>query len=133
MMRLFALLVLVSTPMAAADELRLALGLEAQAQFDRVELAGVAPLEAAGLCVQSQAAALAVALPADTALLDYRKGFCLLVGAAVTHRASEYTAAAGELEKAIEAWPAHTAGHSKKGPTEPVSPGLRVLADIARL
>ncbi|MGO9260369.1 MAG: tetratricopeptide repeat protein [Bryobacteraceae bacterium] len=134
MMRLFALLVLVSTPSMAADELRLALALKAQAEFDRVDLAGVARLEDAGACVQSQAAALAVALPADAALLHYRKGFCLLAGAAITHRAEEYGAAEVELEKAIEAWPARlpSAG-SKKGAPEPVSPGLRVLATIARL
>jgi tetratricopeptide (TPR) repeat protein len=134
MMRLFALLVLVSTPVVAADELRLALDLKAQAEFDRVDLAGVARLEDAGACVQSQAAALAVAPPADTALLHYRKGFCLLAGAAITHRAEEYSAAAGELEKAIEGWPARlpSAG-SKKRVIEPVSSGLRVLATIARL
>src|SRR5580698_1027348 len=106
MMRLFALFVLVSTPLVAADEVRLTLDLKAQSDFDRVDLSGVARLEDAGACVQSQAAALAVAPPADAALLHYHKGFCLLAGAASTHRAEAYSAAADELDKAIEAWPA---------------------------
>jgi hypothetical protein len=134
MMRLFALFVLVSTPLAAADEVRLTLDLKAQSDFDRVDLSGVARLEDSGACVQSQAAALAVAPPADMALLHYHKGFCLLAGAANTHRAEAYGAAADELEKAIEAWPARIPpGGSKKGPPEPVSSGLRALATIARL
>jgi tetratricopeptide (TPR) repeat protein len=115
--------------MAAADEARLALDLRAQTEFDRVDLAGVARLEDAGQCVQSQSAALAVAPPADAALLHYRKGYCLLASAAITHRAEEYAAAADELENAIETWSAR----GRKGYLEPVSPGLRVLATIARL
>ena len=121
-MRLFPLLVLAAAPLAAADEARLALGLKAQAEFDRVDLAGVARLEDAGQCVQSQAAALAIAGPADTALLYYRKGFCLMAGAATTGRPSEYAAAAEELQKAIEAWPGRTPPpQARKGTIEPVS------------
>jgi len=128
-MRFLLILTLVSAPLTAADEARLALDLKAQAEFDRVDLSGVARLEDAGQCVQSQAAALAVAAPSDAALLHYRKGFCLLAEAATTQRTSDYSAAAGELGKAIEAWPAR----ARKGIVEPVSPGLRVLAAIARL
>lgn len=133
-MRLLAVLVLISTPLAAADELRLALTLKAQAAFERVDLAGVAHLEDASACVQSQAAALSVAAPAEDSVLHYRKGFCLLAGAAVTRRADEYAAAAGELDKAIETWPSRIPPPgSKKGTVEPVSPGLRVLTAIAHL
>jgi len=108
-MRVLLVLVIASVPLAAADDARLVLDLKAQTEFDRVDLAGAARLEDAGQCVQSQAAALAVAPPADTALLHYRKGYCLLAGAATTHRAAEYSAAADELQKAIEAWPARAA------------------------
>jgi len=133
-MRVLGIFVLLSLPLAAADEARLALSLKAQTEFERVDLSGMARLEDAGQCVQSQAAALAVAPPADAALLHYRKGFCMLAGAAATGRASEYNDAAAELEKAIEAWPARISpSQAKKGVVEPVSPALRVLVAIAHL
>jgi len=131
-MRISALLALISLPLMAADEARLALLLQAQTEFDRVGLAGVARLTDAGACVQSQAAALAAAAPSDASLLHYRKGFCLMAEAAVTRRPDQYGQAAEEFERAIEAWPQRVPP-AKNLPVEPVSPGLRVLADIARL
>lgn len=132
-MRPFVLLILISLPLAAADEARLALGVRAQTDFARVDQAGTAHLEDAGQCVQSQAAALAVALPGEAAQLHYQKGFCLLAGAAITRRSSEYADAATEFDKAIESWPARLAARPKKLAPEPVSPGLHVLAVLARL
>lgn len=133
-MKYIALLALIATPLAAADEMRLALMLRAQSEFDRVELAGVAQLADAAACVQSQAAALAVASPSEASLLHYRKGFCLLAEAAVTHRPEQYREAAAEFDSAIEAWPVRLpAGNARNAVAEPVSPGLRVLAAIARL
>lgn len=132
-MRFLAVFVLVCAPLTASDDGRPALALKAQADFDRVDLAGVVRLEDAGQCVQSQAAALAVAAPADASLLHYRKGFCLLA-AATSERAADYSAAADEFEKAIETWPARTPpAQAKRGVVEPVSPALRVLATVARL
>jgi tetratricopeptide (TPR) repeat protein len=134
LMRLLALFALLSMPLVATDEARLALVMKAQAEFDRVALAGVSRLEDAGQCVQSQAAALAVAVPADATLLHYRKGFCLMAEAATTQRPGAYAVASDEFDKAIEAWPARTPPvGARKGVTEPVSPGLKVLASIARL
>ena len=134
MMRSVAILVVLSLPLLAADEARLALTLKAEADFDRVDLEGVSRLENAGQCVQSQAAALAVAAPAEMALLHYRKGFCLIAGAATTRRPADYAATAEELEKAIQAWPSRTTpAEARRGAVEPVSPGLEVMAAIAHL
>jgi len=95
-----------------ADERRLALVAEAQRAFDRVDLAPSPQLADASACVQMQAAALAVTLPAGEAALYYRKGYCELAVAAITRAPSRFAEAASELDRsgaAMLAWIARQA------------------------
>src|ERR1017187_6184719 len=87
----------LSSGLFAADERHLALLRDAQAAFDRVDHAVSPQLADASACVQSQAAMLSVALPAEQSELHYRKGYCELAVASVTRSASEFTDAATEL------------------------------------
>jgi tetratricopeptide (TPR) repeat protein len=116
-----------------ADEQRLALTLKAQADFNRVELSGAPQLQDASACIQTQAALLAVASPADLPLIHYRKGYCTLASAIVTGDSQQFTEAAAEFDRSIETWAGREAVVSKKLPAAPVSSGVRVLASVARL
>jgi tetratricopeptide (TPR) repeat protein len=115
----------------AADDPRLALTLKAQSDFDRVELAAVPRLADAGACVQSQAAEIPVATLEDAPLLHYRKGYCALVESLITRNSAGFMAAAGEFDQAAATGAARS--RNDKGPAEPVSSGLRVIATLARL
>jgi len=117
----------------AADDAQLALYLKAQTEFDRVELPASPTLPEAAACVQSQAGLLPVTAPEELARLHYRKGYCTLVGAAITQDKNGYAAAAAEFDQAIASWPLRLAKGGKKSPPEPVSSGLKVLAAISRL
>lgn len=103
MIRLASLALLAAVLFAAAlfgkDEQRLALLRQAQDSFDRVEKAASAQLADASACVQSQAAMIAVALPAELELLHFHKGFCQLARAAITRNAAGFTDAAAELDQ----------------------------------
>ena len=121
-MRLCLLTLLTAVLAAAADDQQLALEIRAQADFERVQMAAVPDLAAATRCIQSEAAVLAVASPAEQPLHRYRKGYCTLAG-------GDYAAAAGEFDKAIAAW----SGARKDVAPEPVSPALLALDAIARL
>ena len=114
----------------AADPQQLAVSLKAQTEFDHVWLTAAPQLGETQACVQSQAAALSVASREDLPALDYRKGYCLLVGATIDHSQADFTGAADAFDKAIEAWPAH---FPAKTPPQPVPSGLRILASIAHL
>jgi len=127
------LILACTAALSAADDQHFALALQAQSQFDRVERAAAPDLRAAIACTQAQAALLPVALPEELAPIHYRKGFCVLAGAAITHNSGEFTDASAEFDKAIEAWPARARSGGKKASPEPVPSGLRVLAAIARL
>ena len=96
-----------------ADERRLALLADAQRAFDRMERSPSPQLAEASACVQVEAAALAVALPAGEASLYYRKGYCELALAAVTRAPSRFAEAASDLDRsgaAMLAWIARQAG-----------------------
>ena len=131
-MKAWILALCLATAALAADEQQLALSLKAQSDFDRVELAASPQLRETINCVQSQATLLAVATAEEAPLLHFRRGYCALAGATITHSATEYAAAAAAFEKAIETWPAR-AGAGKKITPEPVSSALSVLASISRL
>ena len=106
--------VIFSTTMWAADKEHLAMLARAQAAFDRVESVPSPPLADASACVQSQAAMLAVALPAEASALHYRKGFCELAVAAMTHTQAMFADAAAELDRGdapLLAWLARRAGN----------------------
>ena len=86
----------------------------AQAAFDRVEHISAPPLPDASACVQTQAAMLSVALPAEESELHYRKGFCELAVGAMTHSQSTFADAAAELDlggASMLAWLARRAGN----------------------
>ena len=103
----------VTSAIYAADDRHLAMLRDAQAAFERVERSSGPVLADAQSCVQSQAAMLSVALPAEESDLHYRKGFCELTVAAVTRNASTFTDAAAELERSganMLAWVARRAG-----------------------
>lgn len=118
----------------ASDPQQLALVLRAQSDFDRVERAAGPDLPGATRCEQSQAALLPLAQPAELAAVHFRKGYCTLTEALVTHRREDFGEAADEFEKAIQTWPEHVAASSRKnGGTPGVPSGMRVLASIARL
>jgi tetratricopeptide (TPR) repeat protein len=74
---------------------------------------------------------LPVATPDDLPLVHFRKGYCTLAHAAITHDVSDFEAAAGEFDKAMQSWPLRPTTKNKA--PEPISPSLLVLASIARL
>jgi len=117
----------------ADDPARLALALQAQSEFDRVALAATPDLRDTLACVQTQASLLPLASPEELPLIHYHKGFCALAGPTITHNANEFTEAATEFDKAIEAWPARARLGDKKKAPEPVPSALYVLAAVARL
>jgi tetratricopeptide (TPR) repeat protein len=106
--------VISSATSFAADKEHLAILASAQAAFDQVERVSSPPLADASACVQAQAAMLSVALPAEESELHYRKGFCELAVAAMTHAQSTFADAAAELDRgdaAMLAWLARRAGN----------------------
>jgi tetratricopeptide (TPR) repeat protein len=119
--------------LSAADDARLALALKAQSEFDRVTLAATPDLRETLACVQTQASLLPLTSPEELPLIHYHKGFCTLAGATVTHNANEFTEAAVEFDKAIEAWPARARLGDKKKAPETVPSALYVLSSLARL
>lgn len=126
-MRGWVIALLAVTALAAKDDQRLELMRKSQDAFDRVEHRLTPQLTDASACVQAQAAMLAVALPAEQAQLHYRKGYCELAAAAITH--TGFPEAAADLDLGgdkILAWLArlHTAAQpaeSRLGP-EPAAP-----------
>jgi len=99
--------------LSAADKDHLTMLANAQAAFDRVDRATSPPLADSSACVQTQAAMLSVALPGEESELHYRKGFCQLAVAAVTHAPSTFADAAAELDRtgaSMLAWLARRAG-----------------------
>jgi tetratricopeptide (TPR) repeat protein len=112
----------------------------AQAVFDRVGQMTAPPLADASACVQTQAAMLAVALPGEESELHYRKGYCELAVAAITHGQPAFQDAAAELEKSgatMLAWLARRAANVGDQPmwNEPDScpKSCEPLAPIAKL
>jgi tetratricopeptide (TPR) repeat protein len=109
------LALVLSSGLFAADERHLALLRDAQAAFDRVDRDTSPQLADSSACVQSQAAMLSVAVPAEQTELHYRKGYCELAVAAVTRDSSAFTEAASELDlagSAMLSWIAHQAGQA---------------------
>src|SRR5580704_4765278 len=90
----------------AADERQLALALQAQTDFDRVEAAVMPQPHDTEACIQSQASVLPVATSDERPLILFRKGYCALAEAAIERDSTQFAAAAASFEQAIEAWPA---------------------------
>jgi tetratricopeptide (TPR) repeat protein len=118
----------------AADERQLALALQAQSDFDRVEAELTAQPRDTAACIQSQAAFLPVAAPEERALILFRKGYCALASAAIAQDPTQFSEAAVSFEQAIETWPARVAAASKQHlPPPQVPSALRVFAAVSRL
>lgn len=117
----------------AADEQQLALAQRAQSDFDRVEQATGPALPDATRCEQSEAAWLTVAPATDLSPIHFRKGYCTLATAVITHRSEDFRKAANEFEEALKAWPEHALKAGKNHAGEPAPVSLRLLAPIARL
>jgi len=116
----------------AADPQQLALSMRAQSDFDRVAKEGPV-LPDATRCEQSQAALLAVATPQEAARIHFRKAYCGLATATLTHSPNDFRDASAEFEKALKTWSPPTSNRPREGMIEPVPSSLRVLAAVARL
>lgn len=118
----------------AADERQLALALQAQSDFDRVEVEVTAQPRDTAACIQSQAAVLPVAAPEERSLILLRKGYCALASAAVAQDPAQFSDAAVSFEQAIETWPARVAAATKQHLPPPQIPSaLRIFAAVSRL
>ena len=117
----------------AADEQQLALAQRAQSDFDRVQQTAGLALPDTTRCEQSEAAWLTIAPPADLSPAHFRKGYCTLAMAVITHRSEDFRKAADEFDEALKAWPEHTLKAGKNRALEPAPVSLRLLATIARL
>jgi hypothetical protein len=125
-------LLCLSAAAYAADDQQLALAIKAQSDFDRVSLAAIPQLRDTGICIQSQAALLAVSPVTELAELHYRRGYCTLAEAAIRHDAAQFSTAAAEFDSAIQTWQDRFSKKIKVSP-EPVPPALHALAAVARL
>lgn len=117
----------------ATDTQRLALSLQAQTDFDRVQRASAAELTDTTRCEQSLAAWLPVAPRTEIAAAHFRMGYCELAGATITHRPEDFLRAAAEFRKTVEA-PVEPAPDSRNHirPTT-VSSALVILETVAHL
>src|SRR6266700_1745943 len=98
-MRVCVLICAFVSGLLAADPQQLALVLRAQSDYDKVELAPTPQLGDTSNCEQSQAAALSVSAPEETALLYFRKGYCTLLGAIITSNHREFLTAATDFDR----------------------------------
>jgi tetratricopeptide (TPR) repeat protein len=131
---IFTLLAVPGALLRAGDDVQLALSMRAQTDFDRVALAAAPPIRDAAACVQSQASLVPIATPEELPVVHFRKGYCTLATAGITRDPAVWSDAAAEFDRALEAWPARAAALARKHqPAEPVSSGVRVFAEIARL
>ncbi len=130
-MYFWALILVFASLLHAEDESRLGLVVKAESTFDRVLLSAEPTLIESAACVQAQAALVPIATPEELPLTRFRKGYCLLAGAATTRNPEEFGTAAGEFDKAVEAWRSRPVLKGK--PVEPLSSGVPVLAAVARL
>ncbi len=122
----FALFAASGRPLTAA--------IPGPSDFDHIALASAPALADAATCIQTQASLVPLAAPEDVPLVDFRKGYCELVSAAITGEPTSFHAAAGDFDKALDAWPARASALARrKQPAEPAPPALHVLAQIARL
>src|SRR5882672_1835688 len=99
-----------------ADEFQLAVALKAQSDFDRVALPALPQLRDTIACIQSQAAFLPVASPQELPLVHYRKGYCALAEAAISHNTAEFKEAASDFDAAIATWAGRYVKKSKLPP-----------------
>ncbi len=132
-MRALVLTLLGAMVLSGADEAQLALLLKAQTDFTRVMLSATPTFPETSACVASEAALLPVSGPAEIPLVHYRRGYCMLIGAAITHREVLFDGAEADFQKTIETWPARVALQPKKAAPEAAPSALPVLSAVAHL
>jgi len=120
--RILLLLYLAAAVAVPAGSQTLSPAQQAKAAFDKVDSAALPALQDTMLCMQAHAALLPLVRARERYLVHYRRGYCGLLGAAVTGDPAEYREAAQELAAAIQAWP-----YRRRN----VSSGMRVLRAIA--
>jgi tetratricopeptide (TPR) repeat protein len=130
---LYILVALTACGLHASEDRDSGLVVRAQSDFDRVELSGRPQIQETNGCVQSQAAAIAVAPRAELASLYFQKGYCELIGATINHRTGDFQQAAGSFQKSIEAWPDSLERNGKNAAPQPAPSGLRILTAISPL
>src|SRR3954453_16632267 len=127
------LTILAASFLFAQGEPRLALALKAQTDFERVFLAPTPVLHDTNACIQTQASMVPIGTPEELPLFHFRKGYCTLAAATITHESGEFLQAASEFDRAVESWAGRNPPFAKKRPPEPLPSALPVLASIARL
>lgn len=127
-----SILLLAAGMLGGADDRQVALSLRAQADFDRVWLSAPQRLEDTERCVQSQAALLPVAAPADLERARFHRGYCLLAGALVAHDQRAFEAAARELEPLLPQLAAIARWHagSREAPPAAAAPHTRCASAV---
>jgi tetratricopeptide (TPR) repeat protein len=133
MMNVSVLTLLSASALFAADEQQLALALRAQTDFQRVALSPAPQLHDTNVCIQSEAAMVAVATAEEAPLYHLRKGYCTLAASTITQEANGYLQAAWAFDQGIAAWPARNLALAKKRPAEPLPSVFPILAAVSRL
>jgi len=127
-----AVAILTGTALQAADEERLALVRKAKSAYDLAVLSPQPQLSETSACIQLQASLLPVATHEELPVIHYRRGYCLLISAALTRNAAGFRDAAAAFDQAMTTWPARVKLVKGQAP-EPGPSVLMVLSAIARL
>ena len=131
-MRFWVLGLLALTTLRAADEERLALVHKAKSAYDLAVLSPQPQLSETSACIQLQASLLPVATHEELPVIHYRRGYCLLISAALSRNAAGFHDAAAAFDQAMTTWPGRVKAVKGKAPEQGPSV-LMVLSAIARL
>ncbi|SRR5579883_3293301 len=131
-MRRAILVLLTFMALHAADDERLALVRKAKAAFDLAVLSPQPQLPETSSCIQLQASLLPVATREELPVVHYRRGYCLLISAALTRNAAGFRDAAMAFDQAVSAWP-NRVKLVKGQAAEPAPSVLMVLSAIGRM
>ncbi|HUA57967.1 MAG TPA: tetratricopeptide repeat protein [Verrucomicrobiae bacterium] len=131
-MRGAILIVLAIATLHGADEERLALVRKAKAAYDLAILSPQPGLAETSSCIQLQASLLPVATHEELPVIHYRRGYCLLISAAIARNAAGFRDAAAAFDQSTSTWP------NRVKPVKGVAPQpgpsvLMVLSAISRL
>src|SRR5579872_4714948 len=104
-MRRAILVLFALSTLQAADDERLALVRKAKAAFDLAVLSPQPQLAETSSCIQLQASLLPVATHEELPIVHYRRGYCLLISAALAKNAAGFRDAATAFDQAMSTWP----------------------------
>jgi hypothetical protein len=131
-MRRAILVLFALSTLQAADDERLALVRKAKAAFDLAVLSPQPQLAETSSCIQLQASLLPVATHEELPIVHYRRGYCLLISAALAKNAAGFRDAATAFDQAMSTWP-NRLKPVKGTPPEQGPSVLMVLSAISRL